>query len=147
MGKILSLEEFLVLFGTVWRGSIPRLWSRQFCGWMLKAWHWGWQNSAQFRAVCVKVLESQCIMGATVWPHSAVRECCTELSSSSTHGASDENLFSWWICMKYEVFRQYVWAIHPLSSGGEVDCTNRLHCSIYPQPCLLYVGKWINGHE
>lgn len=49
--------------------------------------------------------------------------------------------------MKYEVFRQYVWAIHPLSSGGEVDCTNRLYCSIYPQPCLLYVGKWINGHE
>lgn len=49
--------------------------------------------------------------------------------------------------MKYEVFRQYVWAIHPLSSEGEMDCTKRLHCSIYPQLRLLYVGKRINGHE
>lgn len=32
-------------------------------------------------------------------------------------------------CMKYEVFCQYVCAIHPLSSGEEVDYTNRLHCS------------------
>lgn len=49
-------------------------------------------------------------------------------------------------CIKYEVFCQYVCAIHPLSSEGEVDYTNRLLFS-KSLPTVSVIGKGINGYE
>lgn len=56
VGKISSLEEFSVLFGTDWCRKVPCFDLSSSVNRMLKAWYREWQSSAPFRPVSVKVL-------------------------------------------------------------------------------------------
>lgn len=44
-------------------------------------------------------------------------------------------------CKKYEVFCQYVYAIHPALGKKWIYKYSRLHCSKSTQLCLSVVGK------
>lgn len=147
MGKIPSLEEFSVLFGTDWRRRIPSFDLSSSVNWMLKAWHTGWQDSARFSAVCVKVFESQCMMGTTVWPPSVVRKYCSNWAAAS-HMLSLTKIYlasgyAWSMKCTVNMFVPFT-----LSALGEkwiiqIDCI----AVIRAQLCLSCVGKWINGYE